>query len=86
MQTQEFRRLMGLLDTLSAEQRAQLQLQLIAGGGSRAVTTIIEGRVAQRWPCPRCGASAVVGNGHADGLQRYKCRACGRTFNALTAT
>ena len=25
-------------------------------------------------------------NGHADGLQRYKCRVCGRTFNALTGT
>ena len=22
----------------------------------------------------------------ADGLQRYKCRACGKTFNALTGT
>jgi hypothetical protein len=27
-----------------------------------------------------------VGNGHADGLQRDKCRVCGRTFNALTGT
>ena len=25
-------------------------------------------------------------NGQADGLQRYKCRGCGKTFNALTAT
>lgn len=30
MQTEEFRPLMGLLDTLSAEQRAQLQLQSMA--------------------------------------------------------
>jgi hypothetical protein len=28
----------------------------------------------------------VVRNGHADGLQRYKCRSCKRTFNALTGT
>lgn len=25
-------------------------------------------------------------NGQADGLQRYKCRGCGCTFNALTGT
>ncbi len=86
MQTDEFRRLLGLLHTLGAKQRAQLQLQLIAGGGGRSVTAIIEGRVARRPCCPRCGASHVVRNGHADGLQRYKCRACNRTFNALTET
>jgi hypothetical protein len=28
----------------------------------------------------------VVRKGHADGLQRYKCRAWGRSFNALTGT
>ena len=68
MQTHEFRRLMGLLETLSAEQRAQLQLQLTAGGGARAVATIIEGRMARRPCCPGCGARQVVRNGHADGL------------------
>ena len=86
MQTHEFRRLMGLLDTLSTEQRAQLQLQLTAGGGTRSVSAIIEARAASGLCCPRCGASHVVRNGHADGLQRYKCRGCGRTFNALAGT
>ena len=28
----------------------------------------------------------MVRNGHAHGLQRYKCRACKRSFNALTGT
>ena len=36
--------------------------------------------------CPHCGSSGVVRNGSADGLQRYKCRDCQRTFNALTGT
>jgi transposase-like protein len=31
------------------------------------------------------GGAHVVRNGHADGLQRDKCRTCGRTFNALTS-
>ena len=86
MRTHEFRRLMGLLDTLSADQRAQLQLQLTAGGGARSVSAIIEARAASGLCCPRCGAAHVVRNGHADGLQRYKCRGCGRTFNALAGT
>jgi transposase-like protein len=28
----------------------------------------------------------VVRNGMARGLQRYRCRGCGKTFNALTRT
>lgn len=28
----------------------------------------------------------MVRNGTADGLQRFKCRACAKTFNALTGT
>jgi len=28
----------------------------------------------------------VVRNGRADGLQRFKCRSCSKTFNALTST
>ena len=28
----------------------------------------------------------MVRNGQADGLQRYKCRGCGRRFNALSGT
>lgn len=86
MHTEAFRQLLGLLETLDAEQRAQLQLQLIVAGGIRSVTAIIERDVAQRPCCPRCGESRVVRNGHADGLQHYKCRACDRTFNALTET
>jgi len=86
MQTHEFRRLLGLIKTLSAEQREQVQLQLAAGDEARAVAVIVEGRLGAQPSCPRCGGAHVVRNGHADGLQRYKCRTCGRTFNALTGT
>ena len=47
---------------------------------------IVEGRLGAQPNCPRCGGDHVVRNGHADGLQRYKCRSCSQTFNALTGT
>jgi transposase-like protein len=50
------------------------------------VRAITEGRLGRRPCCGRCGASQGVRNGHADGFQHYPCRACGRTFNALTGT
>lgn len=86
MEAHEFRRLLGLIDTLGVAQRAQLELQLASGNDARAVATIIEGRLEAQPRCPRCDERHVVGNGHANGLQRYKCRACGRSFNALTGT
>jgi len=86
MQTHEFRRLLGLLETLTGEQRAQLQLQLAGGDEAHAVAMIVEGRLGAQPSCPRCGSKHVVRNGHADGLQRHKCRSCKRTFNALTNT
>ena len=37
-------------------------------------------------PCPHCASGGVVRHGQADGLQRYRCRDCGKTFNALSGT
>jgi transposase-like protein len=51
-----------------------------------AATNVIEGRVGMTPACAHCGAQRVVRNGQADGLQRYKCRGCNKTFNALTGT
>jgi transposase-like protein len=41
------------------------------------------------WGVPKCGHSdseQVVKNGQSRGLRRYCCRACGKTFNAITGT
>jgi len=42
--------------------------------------------LSARPDCPHCGSAQVVRNGIADDLQRFKCRGCDRTFNALTGT
>jgi transposase-like protein len=36
--------------------------------------------------CPHCGKADMVRWGKASGLPRYRCKACARTFNALTKT
>lgn len=36
--------------------------------------------------CPHCASHAVVRWGQASDLPRYRCKACARTFNALTKT
>jgi transposase-like protein len=36
--------------------------------------------------CPHCAGREIVGWGRSDGLLRYRCKSCRRTFNALTKT
>ena len=43
-------------------------------------------RAKGRPACPHCGNARCYRSGHANGLQRYRCLACGRSFNALTGT
>ena len=36
--------------------------------------------------CPHCQSHEIVGWGRSDGLPRYRCKRCGKTFDALTKT
>ncbi len=36
--------------------------------------------------CPHCDSEAIVRNGHKDGKQEFKCKACLKRFNAKTGT
>ena len=47
-------------------------------------TTSVE-RVESRG-CPHCASREIVGWGLSDGLLQFRCKSCGRTFNALTKT
>ena len=50
------------------------------------VEDVVEDRLQVLRACPHCAGMHVVRNGMARGLQRYRCRGCGKTFNALTYT
>ena len=36
--------------------------------------------------CPSCGHKCIVKNGHDYGIQRYKCKYCGRNFTITSNT
>jgi transposase-like protein len=36
--------------------------------------------------CPHCAGREVIAWGRSSGLARFRCKSCGRTFNALTKT
>ena len=56
---------------------SQAERDALAGLGERKV---------ERLGCAHCGADEIVGWGRSHGLPRYRCKACGRTFNAATGT
>jgi transposase-like protein len=85
MRGRELKKLKALVVKLTFAQRRELMDELVAEDVAAASVGVIE---AQGKPgtCPHCGSERMVRNGSASGLQRYKCRDCRRTFNALTGT
>jgi transposase-like protein len=80
----------GLFHALTREQLtdpqvASLQQWLATLLGQRTCLALIE-QAAGPCPCPHCGCGLRHRCGQANGLQRYRCIACGRSYNALTGT
>lgn len=86
MRTREMSRMLEMVARLSAVQRRELLQLLQAQPAEARVLSMVESRLDATRVCPRCHGHSVIRNGHADGLQRYKCRDCGKTFNALSGT
>lgn len=86
MKAAELRRLLISVARLSPGQRATLLAALDPGGQDKEVLLMLASRLVEQPSCPHCHGSWIVRNSSASGLQLYKCRACGRTFNALSTT
>ena len=67
-----FRDWLAQIDDLNAKQRAELEAALSGRSPRAAVAAVIE--------------AGLVGRGQADGLRRFRCKGCGKSFNALTGT
>jgi len=86
MKRPEFQAWLSAVDTLSEAQKAEAGAILAGCPADEASLAAIELGVGEDRCCPHCGASGAVANGKARGMQRYLCRACKRTFGALTGT
>lgn len=86
MRRHEFNAVFRAIKEMNWSQRRQLMAGLKSVQAGEEAHRIVEQRVQWLASCPHgCGVH-VVRNGMARDLQRYKCRDCGRTFNALTGT
>jgi transposase-like protein len=70
---------------LSAADLARLREWLASIAHPDECIALIE-HAARGRPCPHCGCGRAHRCGKASGLQRFRCLACGRSYNALTGT
>ena len=74
------------IDALSEAQREEVR-EILAGRSSEAeVIASLEGRLLADRVCRLCQRQGAVCRGRANGLRRFFCAGCGKTFNSLTGT
>lgn len=86
MRTRELARLIGTLGKLPREQRKVVVTELAAMESRASSSDVIETETPARPDCPHCASRQIIKHGRYGGLQRFLCRHCNRTFNALTGT
>ena len=86
MKAPRFKGWFAKLPSLNQPQRRQVLAALHPAAGLDQVVALISEARAPGRCCPRCGNELCYRHGFANDLQRYRCCACGRTFNDLTGT
>ena len=84
MRQQQMARLIHSLTQLTHRQQLASCLQALMDRSQ--ASAVIETFTSGPRACPHCTSTLLVKNGSANGLQRFKCRQCAHTFNALTGT
>ncbi len=86
MKSTEFKAWMESIGRLSRNQRDRLRKRLERKGDADEVIALIESNQDNKPACPHCQGTDLYRWGKVSELQRYRCRQCNRTFNALTGT
>ncbi|NHO34489.1 IS1595 family transposase, partial [Acetobacter fallax] len=86
MDREAFGLLLGQVSVLDGVQRETLCHVLSDQDPEAEVAALVDGAGGGSRACPRCRSDRIGAWGQAHDLPRYRCKACLRTFNALTGT
>ncbi len=86
MKSAEFLQWVTAIHKLDHHQRLLLSEALHRQSDEFNVLELIEASFDTKNACPHCGCSELYRHGVISGLQRYYCKHCHKTFNALTGT
>jgi len=86
MEAPRFTNWFAKLRSLNQPQRQSVLAALQPAAGRDQVVALIDQIRSAARACPRCTGRCWHRHGHANDLQRFRCRDCGRTFNDLSGT
>jgi len=86
MKAPRFTKWFAALPALNQPQRLKVLDALRPAAGLHQVLALIAQYRSAGRRCPHCQCERWHRHGHANDLQRFRCRACRRTFNDLTGT
>lgn len=84
MKANQFNSLLDSVKNLSSDQLRQLDEAVTATQTSQATVDAVQGGLPPQ--CPHCDSHDVVRNGTRDGFQRWLCRDCRHSSNAMSRT
>lgn len=86
MERKAFMAWFAQLAHLTEQQQAKVKSALEEARHEVAAPDVINQRAAEVAACPHCHCSHIHRWGKEAGIQRYRCTACHKTFNAATGT
>jgi transposase-like protein len=86
MRQEKFKRLMAGLDELTPGQRQKLVEALSEKTSLDEALEIVNSRKVNHLRCPSCQCEHMNKWGQKGGVQRFRCKGCGKTCNALTGS
>jgi len=86
MKAPRFTKWFAALPALNQPQRLKVLDALRPAAGLHDLLALLERTTCATRRCPHCQCEHWHRHGHANDLQRYRCRACRRSFNDLTGT
>ncbi|MEX5744386.1 IS1595 family transposase [Massilia sp. X63] len=86
MRTPQFKKWFARLSALNLPQRLHTLAALQPAAGLAQVVALISQLGAAQRRCPACACERYHRHGQANGLPRYRCRACRRTYSDLSGT
>lgn len=85
MNRKAFKSIVSQLDSLTYHQKQKLIQELTPSAENESLQ-LIESHQNSCSSCPHCESKKLHKWGKANGLQRYRCKGCSKTFNSLTDT
>ena len=82
----QFTKLMAELEHLTDNQVRYIEKWLKGTDSTSQLISELEERMVEKPECPHCHSSLINRHGKVNKMQRYRCKNCGKTFVATTAT